>query len=369
MSAVTSLAVQRQESRGEAESYYDSSLLELSSGVRLRLQRWKASHWMSSLRFAESYCYPPAQRVSYITGPDGEILEACFYREGKWGVVFKSISLTCLVEPESNVFQMLVRHRFTDLIRAPFLPAAAISQTRKGRNAVSFRQFGEDYSIELPRSTDQYLRNLGSTTRKHLPYYLRRLKKEWGTDWRAERACGPHIAKQSYLDLLALNRLRMDRKKRRSLWTEELAEHRWKFVCETGCIQLILHGDRVVAGTLSFVHDHEAYLVVIAHDPEFDRLNLGNICLWMTIEQLIVQGFSQYHLLWGNSPYKEQFGAVSHPLYQMTLFTNQRTAIVWRAAEVLGLETMWRRSKAVAEKVGCLLTPSERVRLPQSAPK
>jgi len=53
----------------------------------------------------------------------------------------------------------------------------------------------------------------------------------------------------------------------------------------------------------------------------------------------------------------------------MTLFTNQRTAIVWRAAEVLGLETMWRRSKAVAEKVGCLLTPSERVRLPQSAPK
>jgi hypothetical protein len=369
MSAAPSLVVQRQESRSDAESFCDSSLLGLAPEVRLRLYRWKASHWMSSLRFAESYCFPPAQRVSYITGPDGEILEACFYRESKWGVVFKSISLTCLVQPESKVFQMLICHRLADLIQASFLPAAAVSQQRRGRNAVRFRQLGEDYSIELPGTPDQYLRNLGSATRKHLPYYLRRLKKEWGTDWRAEHAFGPHIAKQSYLDLLALNRLRMDRKRRRSLWTEELAKHRWEFVCETGSIQLILHKERVVAGTLSFVYDYEAYLVVIAHDPQFDRLNLGNTCLWMTIEQLIVQGFSQYHLLWGNSPYKEQFGAVSHPLYQMTLFTNPRAAVVWRAAELLGLEKMWRRSKAVAEKVVCLLRPSERVHSPQSAPK
>jgi hypothetical protein len=371
MSAAAPLVVESQESKakGEAESYRDSSLLELSPEVRSRLYRWDASHWMSSLRFAESYCYPPAQRVSYITGPDGEILEACFYREGKWGVVFKSISLTCLVEPQSKVFQMLVCHRLTDLIRAPFLPATGISQHPNGRNAVRFQQFGEDYSIELPRSTEQYLRSLGSATRKHLPYYLRRLKKEWGTDWRAEHASGSQIAKQSYLDLLVLNGLRMDRKRRRSLWTKELAEHRWKIVCETGSIQLILHKERVVEGTLSFVYGHEAYLVVIAHEPEFDRLNLGNICLWMTIEHLIVQGFSQYHLLWGNSPYKEQFGAVSHPLYQMTLFLNPRAAAVWRVAELLGLEEIWGRSKAVAQKVACLLAPSERIRSPQRAPK
>src|SRR5580692_203342 len=118
MSAAPSLVVQRQESRSDAESFCDSSLLGLAPEVRLRLYRWKASHWMSSLRFAESYCFPPAQRVSYITGPDGEILEACFYRESKWGVVFKSISLTCLVQPESKVFQMLICHRLADLIQA-----------------------------------------------------------------------------------------------------------------------------------------------------------------------------------------------------------------------------------------------------------
>jgi hypothetical protein len=361
MSTGTSLIVEKGEPRSVAESYCDSSLLELAPEVRLRLQRWKPGHWMSSLRFAESYCYPPAERVSYITGANDEIAEACFYREGKWAVVFRCISLSCLVVPRSKILQRLACHRPTDLIRAPFLPASAICLPREGRSAVSFQRFGEDHSIGLPRSASEYLCGLGSKTRKHLPYYLRRLKKEWGNDWRAEHKSGSRITKQSYLDLLALNRLRMDRKRRRSLWSEELAEHRWELVREMGSLELILHKERVVAGTLSIVDGHEAYLVVIAHDPQHDRLNLGNICLWLTIERFIEWGFSQYHLLWGNSPYKEQFGAVAHPLYEMTLFTNPSAALVWHVAELLRLEKFWRLSKSMAQKIAWLLSTARRL--------
>jgi len=200
---------------------------------------------------------------------------------------------------------------------------------------------------------------LGSTTRKHLPYYLRRLNKEWGNDWHAERTSGSDIAKKAYLDLLALNRLRMSRKRKRSLWTGELAEHRWKLVSEMGSLEVILHRDRVVAGTLSFLYGEEAFLVVIAHDPQYDRLNLGNICLWLTIENLIAQGFRRYHLLWGNSPYKEQFGAVAHPLYQMTLFTNPRAAKVWRAAEFLKLAKLWSLSQSAARRLAWILSAAK----------
>jgi hypothetical protein len=360
MSTATSLAVELQEPRSRAGSYRDSSLSELSLDTRVRFERWKAPHWMSSLRFAESYCFPPAERVSYVTGANGEIEEACFYRENRWLFGFKCISLTCLVQPQSEILQRLASQRPADLIGAPFLPASSLSYLPEDRSAVSFRQFGEDHSIELPVNASDYLRSLGSTTRKHLPYYLRRLKKEWGGDWRAEHASGSGIAKQSYLDILALNRLRMDRKRKQSLWTDELAEHRWKLVSEMGSLALILHKDRVVAGTLSFVYGDGAFLVVIAHDPQHDRLNLGNICLWLTIENLIARGFRRYHLLWGNSQYKEQFGAVAHPLYEMTLFTNARAQKVWRTAELLKIDKFWLLSKAIAGKMAWLLSAARR---------
>src|SRR5580704_11328276 len=139
MTTGTSLIVEQGEPRSVAECYCDSSLLELAPEVRLRLQRWKPGHWMSSLRFAESYCYPPAERVSYITGANDEIAEACFYREGKWAVVFRCISLSCLVVPRSKILQRLACHRPTDLIRAPFLPASAICLPREDAVELAFR--------------------------------------------------------------------------------------------------------------------------------------------------------------------------------------------------------------------------------------
>jgi hypothetical protein len=356
MSTATSLAVEQQQTGIRAGSYRDSSLAELPLDVRVRFERWRAPHWMSSLPFAESYCFPPAERVSYLTGANGEIEEACFYGENRWALGFRCISLTCLVQPGSKILRLLASHRPADLIRAPFLPASSLSHSPEDRSAVSFLPFGEDHSIELPVTASDYLRSLGSTTRKHLPYYLRRLKKEWGGDWRAEHASGSGIAKQSYLDVLALNRLRMDRKRKQSLWTDELAEHRWELVSEMGSLGMILHKDRVVAGTLSFVYGDEAFLVVIAHDPQHDRLNLGNICLWLTIEDLIARRFRRYQLLWGNSQYKEQFGAVEHPLYEMTLFTNTRAQKIWRAAELLKIDKFWRLSKSITGKMAWMFS-------------
>jgi CelD/BcsL family acetyltransferase involved in cellulose biosynthesis len=265
--------------------------------------------------------------------------------------MFKSISLTCRVDASSRILQRLERHRPADLMRVPLLQTMTIPPQLGERHEIRFRRSGDDYCIELPASAEEYLSRLGSQTRKHLPYYLRRLKKEWGNHWRLEQTFGRHITKESYRDLLALNRLRMDRKRRRSLWTEKLAEHRWGLASEFGSLESIRYKDRLIAGTLSFVYGKEAFLVVIAHDPEHDRLNLGNVCLWLTIEDLIARGYARYHLLWGNSPYKEQFGAVAHPLYEMTLFRNPLAARVWRGVELLRVEKVWGKSKSFAHKI------------------
>jgi hypothetical protein len=361
MSTAPSRVRERREAIGETNSYCDGSLAEIAGEARLRLRRWKASEWMGSLAFAESYCNPPAQRVSYRTGSDGDIGEACFYREERWAGVFKSIAVACRVDPSSEILRRLLRARAADLVRVPLLTIRSAPQLCDEEVAIHFRRSGDDYCIELPASGEEYLSRLGSTTRKHLPYYLRRLKKEWGKDLRVEQSFGREITKESYCDLLALNRLRMDRKRKKSLWTEGLAEHRWGLARECGSLESIYHKERLVAGTLSFVYGKEAFLTVIAHDPEQDRLNLGNACLWLTIQDLIAQGFSRYHLLWGNSPYKEQFGAAAHPLYEMTLFLNPVAARVSRVSELLRVEQIWGLSKSVTQKLAWFFSASRRV--------
>jgi CelD/BcsL family acetyltransferase involved in cellulose biosynthesis len=135
------------------------------------------------------------------------------------------------------------------------------------------------------------------------------------------------------------------------LWTPELARHRWSLVKGSGVLTLVRREGRIAAGTLSFAYRGESYLVVIAHEPAYDRWNLGNMCLWFSVNYFITAGFAQYHLLWGDSQYKEQFGAVKQQFYRATLFKNRSAQQMWkvgaffrvaRAKEIAKL--LWQRA-------------------------
>jgi hypothetical protein len=47
---------------------------------------------------------------------------------------------------------------------------------------------------------------------------------------------------------------------------------------------------------------------VIAHDPKFNHVRLGLLCLLRTVEQAIASGAARFNLLWGVGDYKLLFG-------------------------------------------------------------
>lgn len=341
----------------QAGAYRDEALHDLSSDARLRLHQWHSRDWLSSPGYAQSYSYPPPRRVCYLAAEDGQVLDACFYTASNWAGVFRCMSFACGVDPAGPLLDLLLQTNGADLIRIPFHDGSVRESLASPRVRSILRKMADDHCIQLPASAGNYLGNLGAQTRKHLPYYLRRLRKEWGNSWRFEHLAGNGIAKKTYRELLSLNALRMGRKRRRSLWTPEISEHRWPLVSECGLLGCMIHEERLVAGTLSFMHGRDAYLAVIAHDPDEDRLNLGNLSLWLTIEQLIAKGFERYHLLWGNSPYKKQFGAVARPLFEKIVFPNPRAARVWRAGELLQLEKAQRFTSAAIRRALWILSP------------
>jgi len=317
--------------------FHDLALSELSPEMSLRLQRLRDPNWFSSAGFAQSYWTHPAERVAFLEDRSGQVIEKCFYREDRWAGVFKEIGIFGPADPGSRLLSQLQQSRRAHIVKLCWVAAPNVPLDKGFWKSFAVRQRTEDYCIQLPESPSEYLQTLGSSTRKHLPYYVRRLSKEWDSRWDFEENTGANITYESYERLFELNRLRMDRKGHRSAWTEDLRRQRWGLAQESGLLCSLRFGGEIVAGTLSFLHQREAYLIVLAHDPQFDRLNLGNVSLWLTIQYLIRSSYDRYHLMWGRSSYKEQLGGKIQPLFDMMLFPRSSVAALWFATDSLML--------------------------------
>lgn len=335
----------------QSGNFHDENISNLPPTSAAALRRWNPSNWLATASFAAHYCYPPAQRVAWLSDDQGSITAAAFYREHRWARWFKCISLTCPCDPRSELVSALRRHHPADMLRIPFLSSQPLSPGGSPGQRIHVRKTSSDYELQLPETAQAYLRGLGQKTRKHLPYYARRIEREWGSQGTlAFSFCGD-IARAGFDALLGLNRLRLHQRGRRSLWTAALADHRWPLVQESGFLVGLYFRESLAAGTLSFVQGDQAYLVVIAHDPGFDRLNLGNVILWRTIEQLIASRCRTFHLMWGDSPYKIQFGAVPHPLYEAALFSNRTSTVAWNLTSAFALPRARSLVRALASRI------------------
>ena len=334
--------------------FADLSLSELPEGIRLSLAQWNPTNWFGSLAFASHYCYPPATRVSYLANEEGQILQACFYRQEKWGGVFHCLYLTSPTDPRSEIISRLACHHRPQVIRIPLLETVDMSRQWEDFTQVTTRYAANDCIIKLPNTPEECLRRLGNKFRRQLPYFTKQIDNAWNTGGRLEHAAQTGITRASFDELLALHRLRMGH---RSLWTEALANHRWKLVQECGFLTCLRRDGLIAAGTLSFLHRDHAYLVIIAHDPAHDSLNLGSVILWRTMESFISSQLRSLHLLCADSSYEAQFGGLERPFYEAALISGVLAAKTWNVAEIFGLPRAWSLTRSLAGKVRSFLPP------------
>lgn len=106
---------------------------------------------------------------------------------------------------------------------------------------------GEDFIVDLPATMVSYVAALGRQTRKHLPYYERRLQREWGSRSRYTALLEKEIAFEDFERLVELNRMRMKHKGSRSAWTERMVRSRWMLATKTGLLTGIYLDERLAA--------------------------------------------------------------------------------------------------------------------------
>lgn len=342
-------------------AFEDRSLADIDPDLRVKLQSFPFPSLIGSYSYCESYVFPPIQRVACLVESSGEVKQALFYNEHRVARFLRAMEIIGPVDPCSDLVQRLAAYRRPDLLTLSMQTASTFPQYAAGCQLFEVRTVADDHPIILPAKPEEYLLQLGKQTRKHLPYYLRRLQREWAVDYAFNVAKGNDITWESFTAVLALNRLRMRSKRRLSLWSAASAKHRWPLVRSNGIIVSLRRGDSIVGATLSLLHSKEAYLIVIAHDPQYDELNLGNICLWKTVEHLIGSGYTTFHLLWGPSFYKRQFGGQRELLRDVSYAANSRAAALGRCLRLMARcnpVPFWERAqRRLAGYIGSVRSP------------
>jgi hypothetical protein len=342
-------------------AFVESCLADIDPDLRVKLQSFPFPSLVGSFGYCESYVFPPIQRVACLVERNGEVRQALFYKERSVTRFLRSMEIIGPVDPCGELVQRLAADRRPDLLTLSMQTASSFPQYAAGCRLFEVRTAADDHRITLPAKPEEYLLQLGKQSRKHLPYYVRRLQREWAGDYAFNVAQGNDITWESFTAVLELNRLRMRNSRRLSLWSRAIAKHRWPLIHSNGIIVSLRRGDGIVGATLSLLHRKEAYLIVIAHDPQYDQLNLGNICLWKTVEHLIGVGHTAFHLLWGTSFYKKQFGGQRELLRNVSYAANSRAAALGRCLRLVARcnpVPIWERAqRRLAGYIGSMRSP------------
>lgn len=314
----------------EPNVFTDVPLTNLSSDAQSALQSASAD-WLTSFRFCAQFASQPATNVWVRLDDHAQVSKTCFYLEQTWRRCFRKLHIFGPTALTSDELRVLLQSRDADLATVTCMRPEDVRHWSGPWHRWSTVVVNEDIVVELPRSEHEYLKSLGQNARAQLPYYLRRVEKEWGAGYTTAWANGGDISLEMVSELVELNRVRIEQKGATHIWNPRLTEQRWKLAQACGLFFGLYRDGKLMAGTFSSLHRKEAYFLLIGHHGQYDRLRLGKLALWLTINHLIRQGFVRYHLLWGRSSYKVQLGGQPHVLSELAVFRHSFVATVWYA--------------------------------------
>jgi hypothetical protein len=311
----------------------DQALKELS-GEEIAKLKSHGGDFFGSYGFAAMGSNPTADRAWVKMRPDRGIESVIYYSEAKVLWLFKGISVLGYSQYEESDLRSLL-----ELRRARFAEITLLTDDKRALMqmwAIQNRSYLSAYDnvIDLPDTPAEYLNSLGKRMRTNLGKYLRRVKRDFGERLVVRSFRRSEISSDLFHELIDLSRKRLGEKGVKPHWTEKALSNRFALARETGLLCGLFLDNRLVAGTLQYLHQRDPYCDFIGHDPHFDKWRLGNLVLWNTLGTFIAEGVRQFHLLWGKHVfYKTQFGAEPRPLFRVIFFESRLLYILWPLVE------------------------------------
>lgn len=180
----------------------------------------------------------------------------------------------------------------------------------------------EDIVLDLPATEKQYTAALGKNTRRNMRRYATALAQDMPSF--AYRSFSDQaVREQDVRDVIALNHARMSGKGKVFGIDAKRIEHIVSLVRQSGMVGIATIDGRVAGGTIAYRIGRNYFLLVLAHDPQYNAHGLGALCCYLTICESIRQGGAEFHFLWGRYDYKYAFGARLRDLDYLALYRSR----------------------------------------------
>lgn len=176
-----------------------------------------------------------------------------------------------------------------------------------------------DFILDLPSTMEAYFLELGSKTRKHSKNYKSKLLRDY-SGVKFITKIGKEIEENTIDKIIQLNFNRMKSKGIIPGKDHTDTNDFYKYSQHYGCVSYIEIEGVIVAGCLSYILNKRIFLYIIAHDNNFSRYNVGQLCILNLIQISIEKGLSTFHFLWGENEYKIRLFAKPHLLFSYVIF-------------------------------------------------
>jgi hypothetical protein len=184
----------------------------------------------------------------------------------------------------------------------------------------------DDSVINLPDSTDAYLRSLGKATRKNMKQYLNRIKRDYPTfEFRVHD--GKTVDEPLIREIVSFNRIRFEKKGKSSGITASDEERIVQMIRTCGIVGSISIDGRLCAGALVYCIGEHYHSWLKAHDPAYDEYRLGLIGSYLMIDECIRRGGKKFHLMWGREPHKALLNSELKIYSNLTVYRNHAAAL------------------------------------------
>jgi hypothetical protein len=288
---------------------------EVPSAIGQQLENIYQSPF-STIRYFEIFRGAKSLNALVISDKDSEAVHVLAY-------IISGREITVLNEL-TDVEQDYVEY-FADTVfkRYPHIATLNINRLKTRMVTVGYPwrlwQTSQDIVLKLPRSFDEYHGKLGRQTQKHIKYYINRFHREQG-GFAFQVFVKHEIDPSSISKIIELNRLRMKSKNVRSGFDNLLEKRIMDFCRYYGSVSTLSIDGRIVAGAICYEVGNQAYLEAISHDPDFNKYNAGQVCLYLTIKSMIESGRDSFHMLWGENEYKYRFLGEKQDLYFVSIY-------------------------------------------------
>lgn len=248
--------------------------------------------------------------ISYTTKWGGAVIESILMPESE---IINERLIDCIFEKEN-----VNRIKFQKVLGKDF-------QNELEKRCVR-RKVSDDYILELDKykTIDDYYISFGKKTRQHLRQYRKKFERhidESGSKFECVILKGNNLTNAEEFERVGYDIYQLNNSRCESKGFSATARDEWIYIAmKCGAILCYKLNDVVIAGTILTVVDGQAFLHTIAHDPQFNKYNVGNLILQDTIKYIWEQNVKTFHFLWGYSDYKVRFLAKEECLYDVLVY-------------------------------------------------